>query len=76
MPFIEFPDVPDVLGVPPLPRLSGSPIVTSLLGAAQGALFRAFQTSSKWGIYNADGEPLGDRLFCATAAVRVTALRS
>lgn len=61
MPTIPYPNVPNVPGVPAIPRLSsGSAITTSLLGALQGSLFRAFQTNAKWGIYNDAGEPLGD----------------
>lgn len=61
MPLIPFPNVPAVPGVPNIPR---TPAVNTAarvsLGVLQGTLWRAVQTASQWGIYDSDGNPLGD----------------
>lgn len=61
MPTIRFPNVPRVDGVPDIPRSAAfPPAVQALLGMAQGALWRAFQVDSRWGIYDSRGNPLAD----------------
>lgn len=74
MPLIPFPDIPAFPGVPDLPRLPSIPSISSLvpklptagtvvragLGLLQGALWSALQTDRRWGIYDQDGNPLGD----------------
>lgn len=62
MPLIPFPNVPNAPGVPALPRsaTSAPPVVRSLLGAAQGALWSALQTDTRWGIFDSKGKPLAD----------------
>lgn len=60
MPTIDFPNVPDVPGVPPLPRSPVvTPLVRSVIGAAQGVLWRMFTSESRWGIYDSFGQMLG-----------------
>ncbi len=52
MPRIQYPNVPDVAGVPALVRSpNAQTIVTTTLGVLQGALFRSFYVSKKWGIF-------------------------
>lgn len=63
MSFIPFPNVPNSPGVPPIPRAVGAslpPIVRSVLGIVQGALWRAFQVNNRWGIFDTAGKPLAD----------------
>jgi hypothetical protein len=58
---IPFPSVPNVLGVPPLPRSpSASTITQSALGVVQGTLWTIFQSNTQWGIYDSAGNPLAD----------------
>ncbi len=62
MPLIPFPNVPKLDGVPLLPRSAKYPAVVtaSLLGFAQGLLWRFAQVETKWGIYDSKGNALGD----------------
>lgn len=61
MPLIPFPDIPNLPGVPNLPRLpSAATVGQALVGAATGALWQALQSGSQWGIFDSDGNPLGD----------------
>ena len=66
MPTIPFPDIPALPGVPSIPRPAGvtlptgGSLVTSLLGAAQGAVWRVLQTNTRWGIVDAKGKHLAD----------------
>lgn len=64
MALIPFPNVPALPGVPSLPRLPGIPsggsLVTSLLGAAQGIVWRVLQTNTRWGIVDSKGRHLAD----------------
>lgn len=61
MALIPYPNVPKAPGVPALPRSPRfPPTARAVLGVLQGTLWRALQTSAKWGIYDAAGKPLGD----------------
>lgn len=61
MPNIPFPNIPQASGVPPLPRSAKVPVAGRVvLGAVQGALWRAFQVQTRWGVFDAKGKPLGD----------------
>jgi hypothetical protein len=58
---IQFPDVPNLPGIPPLPRrVATQPVARVVLGTIQGLLWRLFQSDSRWGIYDATGAPLAD----------------
>ena len=77
MPLIPFPNVPNASGVPALARsgLKAPLIAKAVLGAAQGMLWRAFQTQTKWGIWDAKGKPLGDpSKFTGIAAMALESL--
>lgn len=67
MALIPFPDIPALPGVPSLPRLpnisglaSGGALVKTLLGAAQGLLWKVLQTRTQWGVLDARGRHLAD----------------
>lgn len=61
MPNIPFPNVPLSPGVPLLPRSPNfPPLAKVVLGAVTGALWRAFQTDSQWGIFNKAGKSVLD----------------
>jgi len=61
MALIPFPDVPKLPGVPALPRSAAfPPFAQAALGIIQGALWRAFQIDTRWGIYDSAGKPLAD----------------
>lgn len=61
MAFIQFPNIADVLGVPPLPRSPRFPPVAQVaVSLIQGIVYRAFQVQTQWGIYDSNGRPLGD----------------
>jgi hypothetical protein len=61
MPLIPFPNVADVLGVPPLPRSPRfPPVVQAAVSLIQAVIYRAFQVGNQWGIYDSKGKPLGD----------------
>lgn len=61
MPLIPFPDVPNLPGVPALPRsASFPPIVSAGLGLLQGMIWRIFQVQTRWGIFDSQGKALGD----------------
>lgn len=58
---IPFPNVPDVPGVPAIPRSPNfPPTVQTAVGLLQGMLWRFFAVETQWGIFDADGKPLGD----------------
>lgn len=58
---IPFPNVPDAPGVPQIPRSSlFPPVAQAGLSTIQAIIYRAFQVSSQWGIYNKNGKALGD----------------
>lgn len=60
MPLIPFPNIPVLPGVPSLPRSpSFPPAANVVLGAIQGALWRAVGMDTRWGIYDQDGNSLG-----------------
>jgi hypothetical protein len=61
MSFIPFPNVPNVLGVPSIPRSSSAnPIISSALGMLQGAILRSFTVDTRWGVFDKNGKALGD----------------
>lgn len=61
MPTIPYPNVPNVPGVPPIARAPGRSVLAAVsLGALQGALWRATQIESQWGIWDKSGNPVGD----------------
>lgn len=61
MPLIPFPSVPQLPGVPALPRSAAfPPVVRAGLGLVQGMLWRMFQVQTRWGIWDSNGKPLGD----------------
>lgn len=61
MPLIQFPNIADVLGVPPLPRSPRFPPVAQVaVSLIQGVIYRAFQVGNRWGIYDSKGKALGD----------------
>lgn len=60
MPLIPFPNVPQVSGVPALPRIAGaSGQAQAALGILQGALWKAASGQKQWGIFDSKGKPLG-----------------
>lgn len=61
MPLITLPKIPNLPGVPSLPGLGQfqKSMLASTLGAIQGAMWRAVQTKSVWGIYDKKGKHLG-----------------
>lgn len=61
MSYIDYPDVPDVPGVPQIPRQpdNGQQVDTGNAVNTTSNL-PSFQTQSNWGIYDADGNVLGD----------------
>lgn len=61
MPTIPFPDVPKVPGVPAIPRSPlFPPAAQAALGLVQGALWRSFQSGTRWGIFDSQGKALAD----------------
>lgn len=61
MPLIPFPNIPKLPGVPAIPRSPNFPALgKASLGALQGALWRAFQIQTRWGIYDSKGKALAD----------------
>lgn len=61
MSLYPFPNVPKVPGVPAIPRSPNfPPTVQAGLGIIQAALWRVFQTQTRWGIFDAEGRPLAD----------------
>ena len=61
MSLIPFPDIPNVLGVPALPRSPNfPPILRTGLGIVQGILWRTAQVDTRWGVYDSNGNALGD----------------
>lgn len=58
---IPFPNIPKAPGVPPIPRSVNFPPIAQVgLGAIQSIIWRAFQVSSQWGIFDSKGRALGD----------------
>lgn len=61
MPRIPFPNVPSLVGVPPLARSAKvPPTARAVLGFAQGVLWRIFQVETQWGVFTEDGQPVID----------------
>ena len=61
MALIPFPDVPKLPGVPALPRSPNfPPAARAGLGLLQGMLWRIFQVQTRWGIFDSNGNALGD----------------
>lgn len=59
MSLIPFPDVPNVPGVPAIPRLGGAVTVArAALGIIQGALWQAFRSNERWGIFDTSGNSI------------------
>jgi len=59
MPRIPFPNVPKSAGVPAIPRSAGIPTVArAVLGVVQGALWRALQVDTRWGIFDSKGKSI------------------
>lgn len=60
MPLIPFPNVPNVSGVPSLPRIAGAAgQLQAGLGILQGALWKAAGGQKQWGIFDSKGKSLG-----------------
>lgn len=56
---IPFPNVPSLVGVPPLARNAKVPTTArAVLGFAQGTLWRIFQQETEWGIFDESGNPV------------------
>lgn len=61
MALFPYPNIPKLPGVPAIPRSPNFPAVAAVgLGIIQGALWRAFQVDTRWGIYDSKGKALGD----------------
>lgn len=60
MSLINLPKVPNVPGVPLLKRAAGSSLGALVLGAAQGALWRALSINTQWGIFDKKGKPIAN----------------
>ena len=61
MPRIPFPNIPSLVGVPPLARSDSVPnTARAALGIAQGTLWRIFQVETQWGIFDDSGQPVID----------------
>lgn len=61
MPLIPFPDVPQLPGVPALPRSPLFPPATTIgLGLVEALIWRIFQVQTQWGIFDSNGNALGD----------------
>jgi hypothetical protein len=61
MPLIPFPDIPNLDGVPAIPRSSKYPAtVRATLGLLQGMIWRIAQVNTRWGIWDSNGKALGD----------------
>lgn len=56
---IPFPNVPSLMGVPPLARNAKVPTTArAILGFAQGTLWNIFQQETEWGIFDESGNPV------------------
>lgn len=56
---IPFPNVPDLIGVPPLARNAKvPPTARAVLGFVEGALWNIFQQETEWGIFDESGNPV------------------
>jgi hypothetical protein len=61
MALIPFPNLPKSAGIPAIPRSPNfPPIAAAVLGMVQGALWRALQIQTKWGIFDKNGKALAD----------------
>lgn len=61
MPLIQFPNVPQVDGVPAIARSARASVAgTVALGALSGGLWRVLQTRFRWGVYDSNGKALAD----------------
>lgn len=59
MPLIPFPNIPALPGVPAIPRLPGvATVARAAIGVIQGALWQAFQSDVRWGIFDANGNSI------------------
>lgn len=58
---IPFPNVPDSPGVPLIPRSPNFPPLAGIaLGALEGIIWRSFQIDSRWGIFDSEGNAVGN----------------
>lgn len=56
-----FPNIPDLPGVPSIPRSVNVPAVAEfILGSIQGQLWRSLEIQSGWGVFDSAGFPLAD----------------
>jgi len=61
MAMIPFPNVPDSPGVPLIPRSPNFPPLAGIaLGALEGIIWRSFQIDSRWGIFDGEGNAIGN----------------
>ncbi len=61
MALIPFPNVPDSPGVPLIPRSPNFPPLAGIaLGALEGIIWRSFQIDSRWGIFDSEGNAVGN----------------
>ena len=60
MPLIPYPNVPNSPGVPAIPRIAGAQAVPLALAALQGILWTVLETSSQWGVWDSQGNPVAD----------------
>ncbi len=63
MPLINFPNLPDVLGVPQIPRLPNINLPSIIgigVGFAQEQILGLFASDNKWGVFDKNGKALGD----------------
>lgn len=61
MALIPFPNVPNSPGVPLIPRSPNFPPLAGIgLGALEGIIWRSFQIDSRWGIFDSQGNAVGN----------------
>lgn len=61
MALIPFPNLPDSAGIPAIPRSPNfPPVAGAALSMVQGAVWRALQIQTKWGIFDKNGKALAD----------------
>jgi len=61
MALIPFPNVPNSPGVPLIPRSPNFPPLAGIgLGILEGIIWRSFQVDSRWGIFDSQGNALGN----------------
>jgi len=61
MALIPFPNVPDSPGVPLIPRSPNFPPLAGIgLGSLESIIWRSFQIDSRWGIFDSQGNAVGN----------------